>query len=158
MNTELANKHRGKRKLKKEITLHEKPYFLFPNILKRWSSQKKWHWNMIFLVLSGNMIFLLPENMILFFRRKMKDDLSQKTTWKYDTFFKCSKKIVFPKKPHWNFIFIVLSGKMRAFFPKIWYFFFRRKMNDGLPQKIHGNMILSAYMYKCYKYDITLLP
>ena len=35
MNTELANKYRGKRKLKKEITLHEKPYFLFPNIVKR---------------------------------------------------------------------------------------------------------------------------
>ena len=56
---------------------------------------------MIFLVLSGNMIFLFPENMILFFRQKMKDDLSQ---------------------------------------------------------EIHGNMIFSVYMYKCYKYDIILLP
>ena len=35
------------------------------------------HRNMIFLVSSGKMIFLLPEN-ILFFRRKMKNDLSQK--------------------------------------------------------------------------------
>ena len=34
---------------------------------------------MIFLVvLSGKIIFLFPENMTLFFRRKMKDDLSQK--------------------------------------------------------------------------------
>ena len=33
---------------------------------------------MIFLVLSGKMIFLLPENMILFSRRKMKDGRSQK--------------------------------------------------------------------------------
>ena len=33
---------------------------------------------MIFLVLSGKMIFLFPENMILFFRQKMKDDLSRK--------------------------------------------------------------------------------
>ena len=32
---------------------------------------------MIFLVLSGKMIFLFPENIILFFGRKMKDDLSQ---------------------------------------------------------------------------------
>ena len=33
---------------------------------------------MIFLVvLPGKMIFLFPENLILFFRRKMKDDLSQ---------------------------------------------------------------------------------
>ena len=54
---------------------------------------------MIFLVaLSRNMIFLFPENMVLFFRRKMKDGLSQKNTWKYDIFFKCLEKIVFPKK------------------------------------------------------------
>ena len=28
----------------------------------------------------------------------MKDDLSQKNTWKYDIFFKCPEKMVFPKK------------------------------------------------------------
>ena len=33
---------------------------------------------MIFLESSGKMIFLFPENIILFFRRKMKGDLSQK--------------------------------------------------------------------------------
>ena len=33
---------------------------------------------MIFLVSSGKMIFLFPENMILFFRRKIEDDLSGK--------------------------------------------------------------------------------
>ena len=33
---------------------------------------------MVFLVLPGKMIFLFPENIILFFRRKRKDDLSQK--------------------------------------------------------------------------------
>ena len=27
----------------------------------------------------------------------MKDDLSQKNTWKYDIFFKYSEKMVFPK-------------------------------------------------------------
>ena len=41
---------------------------------------------MNFLVLSRKMIFLFLENMILFFRRKMKDDLSQKNTRKYDIF------------------------------------------------------------------------
>ena len=34
---------------------------------------------MIFLVSAGKMIFPFPQNMILFFRLKMKDDLSQKT-------------------------------------------------------------------------------
>ena len=37
---------------------------------------KKLRRNMIFLVLSGKMIFLFPENMILHVRRKMKDDPS----------------------------------------------------------------------------------
>ena len=37
---------------------------------------KKLRWNMIFLVLSGKMIFLFPKNMILHVGRKMKDDLS----------------------------------------------------------------------------------
>ena len=70
---------------------------------------------MIFLVLPGKMIFLFPENMILFFRQKMKDDLSQENTWKYDIFLKCSEKMVFPKRLQWNMIFLVLSGKMVLF-------------------------------------------
>ena len=43
---------------------------------------------MIFLVLLGKMIFLFPKNMTLHRGRKMKDDLSQKITRKYDIFFK----------------------------------------------------------------------
>ena len=39
-----------------------------------------------------------PENMILPLRQKMKDDLSQKNTRKYDIFFKCSEKMVFSKR------------------------------------------------------------
>ena len=31
-------------------------------------------------------------------------------------------------------------------------------MKDDLSQKIHGNFIISVYMCKYYKYDITLLP
>ena len=50
---------------------------------------------MIFLVLSGKMIFLFPKNLILSLSRKMKDDLSQKNARKYDIFFKRSEKLVF---------------------------------------------------------------
>ena len=47
----------------------------------------------------------------------MKDDLSEKKTWKHDIFLKCSEKIIFPKKSDWNMIFlIVLSGKMTLSF------------------------------------------
>ena len=47
--------------------MHEKQYFLFPNVLKRWSFEKNCtgpygHCTMTFLVLSGKMIFIFPEN------------------------------------------------------------------------------------------------
>ena len=34
------------------------------------------------------------------------------------SFCNCSEKIVFPKKSHWNMIFLVLSGKMIFLFPR----------------------------------------
>ena len=123
----------------KNLTLHEKPYFHFPNVLKKWSFQKKSHWNMLFLVSSGKIIFLFPENMILLFRQKVKDNLSQKNRWKYNIFFKCSEKIFFPKKNH--------SGTWHFFFPNIRYFF-RRKVKDDLSQKIRRNMMFSVYSVK----------
>ena len=120
---------------------------------------KKSHWNMIFLVvLSGKMIFPFPENMILFVRQKMKENLSQKNTWKYNIFFKCPEKMVIQKKKsRWNMILLELSGKMVSFSWKISCFFIGRKMKNDLSQETHGNMIFSVYMYKCYKYDVTLL-
>ena len=81
----------------------------------------------------------------------------KKNTQKYDIFFKCQERIVFPKKSRWNMIFLALSAQMVFYSRKIWYFFFGRKMKDDRSQEIHGNMIFSVYMYKCYKYDITLL-
>ena len=41
---------------------------------------------LLFLLLSGKMIFLFPENMILLFRQRMKDHICHKNTWKYDIF------------------------------------------------------------------------
>ena len=76
----------------------------------------KWsHWNVIFLVLSGKIVFLFPENMILPLRRKMKDNLSQKNTRKYDIFFKHSEKMIFLIGLRWDMIFLLLSGKMVFF-------------------------------------------
>ena len=65
--------------------VHENMIFS-ANVLERWSFQKKKkksHRNMVFLVLSGKMIFPFSKNMILFFRWKMKDHISEKDTWKY---------------------------------------------------------------------------
>ena len=46
-------------------------------------------------------------NIILFFRRKIKDDLSQKNAWKYNIFFKCRKKMVCKKDraETWSFLY-----------------------------------------------------
>ena len=73
-------------------------------------------------------------------------------------FFKCPKKMVFLKQIARKYDLFCVIWKDGIFSPqKIWYFFFGQKMKDALSQKIHGNMIFSVYMYKCYKYDITLL-
>ena len=79
---------------------------VFPKILR---------WYMIFLALSRKMMFLFLENMILSPGPKMKDDLSEKSTWTYDISFKCSEKMVFSKKLRLSMIFLVLSGKMVFF-------------------------------------------
>ena len=60
----------------RQVHTARKTIFSFSRRPERWSFQKNLRWNMIFLVLSGKMIFLFPENMILHVRRKMKDDLS----------------------------------------------------------------------------------
>ena len=142
------------------ITTAQKTIFSFSKCSEKMVFPKKLHWNMIFLVLSGKMIFLFPQNIILFFRRKMKDDLSQKNTWKYDIFFKCSEKMVFPKKSHWNMIFLVLSGKMIFLFPENMIFFFNIPHKNT--RKSHWNMIFLVRSGKMIfffnrKYDIFSL-
>ena len=73
---------------------------------------------MIFFVLSGKIMFLFPRNMILYLGRKMKDDLSQKNTRKYDIFLNLSEKMVFSKRaaPEHDLSCIIL--KDGTFFPK----------------------------------------
>ena len=81
---------------------------------------KKLYLNMIFLALSKKMIFLFPENMILFFRRKLKDDLSQKYTWKYGIFRIFSKDgTSFSYIQIWYYL-SVTKGKMRWHFRYHW--------------------------------------
>ena len=166
------------------ITTARKTIFSFSKCSEKMVFPKKLCWNMIPLVLSGKMIFLFPENIILFFKPKMKDDLSQKNTWKCNSFFRCSEKItfLFPENMilffRWKMKMIFLKKYMEIWYflqmPQkdclskkkitleydlsyiIWkiYFFFGRKMEDDLSQEIHGNIIFSVYMYKCYKYNI----
>ena len=60
----------------RQVHTARKTIFSFSRCPEKMVFPKKLRWNMIFLVLSGKMIFLFPENMILHVRRKMKEDLS----------------------------------------------------------------------------------
>ena len=66
---------------------------------------------MIFFVLSGEMIFLFPENMIFHVRRKMEDDLSY-------IFFKLSEKMVLTKRAAPAHDLSCIIWKDGIFFPK----------------------------------------
>ena len=61
-----------------QIVAARKTIFPFSRCPEKVVFPKKLCWNMIFLAFLGKMIFLFPENMILYLRRKMKDDFSQK--------------------------------------------------------------------------------
>ena len=81
---------------------------------------KKWHWNGIFLVFSGNMIFLFPKNMMLFVRRKRKDDLSPKKKKIHENMLSSNvlKRWFFQNNLTGNMIFFVISGKMVILFQR----------------------------------------
>ena len=134
-----------------------KTIFYFSRHPEKMVFPKTSRWNMIFLVLSGKMIFLFPKNIILHLRQKMKDDLSQKNTQKYYIFFKPSEKMVFRKRAALGHDLSCIIWKDGIFFPKTWYFFFGQEVRGDLSQEIHGNMIFSVYMYECYKRGVTPL-
>ena len=75
-----------------------KTKFYFSRRPEKMVFPKKSWWNMISLVLSGKMIFLFSENMILPLDGKWKMIFVKKNTRKYDIFFKCSEKMVFSKE------------------------------------------------------------
>ena len=137
-------------------SLYEKPYFLFPNVLEKMVFPKKPCWNMIFLVLSGKMIFVFLENMILFFRLKMKDGLSQKKPPGNMTFSSnVPKRWSFHKKSHWNKIFLVLSGKMVFFCGKYNIFSLGGKWKMIFLKKY---MEIGYFLYICINVTNMILP
>ena len=92
-----------------QLTLHKNTISPFPKCSKKIVFSKKLHWTLVFLVLSGKMVFRFFESTILFFRRKMKDDLSQKIYWKM-IFSVCLVKIIFFS---YKYDIIRLSKKLR---------------------------------------------
>ena len=138
-----------------EHTLHGKPYFLFPGVLKRWSFQKKSRWNIILLVLLGKIMFLFLENMILTLDGKWKLIFSEKVQGNMIFSSGLPKRWSFQKGPRQEMIFLVLSRKIVFFFPKTRCFFLGQEASDDLSQEIHGNKIFSVYTCGCYKPGVT---
>ena len=124
---------------------------------------KKSCWSMIFLILSGKMIFLFPENMILPPRRKMKDDISQKKkknnnnnmeTWYFLLMF--WKDGLF-KKTALEFDLSCFIWKGCIFSPRTWIFSSGQKRKDDLSQEVHGNMKFSLHTHRRYKHETVCL-
>ena len=117
---------------------------------------KKLHWNMIFPALTGK-IFLFLENMILFFRRKMKDDLFHKRKKKEKMIFSANVLKKWSSQNNCTGIWSFLCHQERwyFFFPKIWYYSsLDRKWKINLFQ-IHGN-IFSVYSEKRYSFFLYI--
>ena len=114
-------------------------------------------WNMIFLILSGKMIFLFPENMIFPPRRKMKDDLSKKYTEIWYFLQMLQKDGLFRKDcaGTWNFLYYL--ERWYFFPPKTWYSFLGRKARSNILHEIRGDKMFRVYTYGCYKRGATLL-
>ena len=98
-----------------------------------------------------------PEVLLLFFRHKRKDDLSQKNTWKYDIFFKFCEKMVFPRNSRLDVIFFVIYRKMVCLFSRKYYIFsLGRKRKKMIFIKKH--MEIWYFLCICVGVTNTTLP
>ena len=148
---------KGKRKHVTNFSINKhctKTIFSFSKCSEKMVVPKKLHWNMIFLLLLGKMIFLFPENIILFFRQKMKDDVSQKI---YENMIFSSnvlKRSFFQKNSTeiWYFLLYYLE-RWYFFFPKIWSYSLDGKWKMIFLKKIHGNMIFSSNVLKRWSFQ-----
>ena len=126
--------------------------FSFSKCSEKMMFPKKSRWNMIFLVSSRKMIVLFSENMIIFFRRKMKDDLSLKNTWIFSS--NVLERWSFQKNSTgiWSILLYYLE-KWYFFFPKIWSYSLDGKWKIIFLKKIHGNMIFSSNAPKRWSFQ-----
>ena len=119
-----------------------KNIFSFSKCFEKMIFPKISHWNMIFLV-SRRMILLFPGNMILFFRRKKKDDLSQKIPGNIIFSSNVLKRLSFQNIRAWTRS--ILKYLQR------WYFFFSKYMKFVLWVENERRWSLSK---NTWQYDI----
>ena len=99
-------------------SLHGKPYFLFPDVLKRWSFQKNCAGIWSFLYYRERPCFFFPKIRsdtldgqwkMIFLKKKIHGNMTFSSNF--------LKRRSFQKGPRRDMIFLVLSGKM-VFFPE----------------------------------------
>ena len=114
-----------------QFTLHEKPYFLFPNVLKRWSFQKYCGGIWSFLYYRERWYFFFPKiwsytldgKWKMIFLKKYKEIwYFLQSFWKYGLSKGC-------RDGTWSFLYYL----------ERWYFF--PENMTFLPWAIHGNMM-----------------
>ena len=125
----------------KLCSLHGKPYFLFPDALKRCSFQKNCAGTWSFLYFQESWYFLFPKIWSYTLDGKLKMIFLKKITCKYDIFFTPSEKMVFPKRAVPAHDLSCIIWKDGIFSPKTWSFSIGQKVNNGHSQEIHGNMM-----------------
>ena len=122
-------------------TLHGKPYFLFPGVLKRWSFEKQ-------IAPKYDLSCIIGKDDISFFPKIWSYTLGGK--WKM-IFLKKYTEIWYFLQAFWKY---GLSKRCRAgtwsflyylerwyFFPKTWSFYPGQKVKDGPSREIHENMM-----------------
>ena len=103
---------------------------------------------MIFLVvLSGKTIFLFPENLILFYRRKMKDDLSQKKYMETWYFLQMPRKDGLSKKIalKYDLSCLIIAQKMK--------FFIKDFFSKCDQIRVSGKMVFFSRKYDIFSLD-----
>ena len=96
------------------LSLHGKPFF-FPRRPENMVFPKKMRWNLIFLVLLENIIFISPEHMILPPGGKWKMIFLKKIRGNMAFSSNVLKRWSFRKGPSQDMIFLVLAGKVVFF-------------------------------------------
>ena len=132
-------------RLMKQVLTAPNTIFSFSKCSENMVFPKKLRWKK-FLVLSGKVIFLFLENIKLFFRRKIKDDFSQKKYRELWYFLQMFWKDGLSNKNRtgiWSFLLYYLET-WYFFFSKIWYYSLDEKWKMIFLKKIHGNIILSS--------------
>ena len=127
-----------------EHTLHGKPYFLFPGVLKRWSFQKNCAGIWSFLYYRERWYFFFPKIWSYTLDGKWKMIFLKKYTeiwyflqafWKYGLSKRC-------RAGTWSFLYYL---ERWYFFPKTWYFFLNRKWETIFLKKYMEIYFLCAH-------------